>query len=400
MKTKLFIGILLGLNSVIYSQGFDVDSFFTADASAREFFKNFNISQLDNFPNWDKIITYKDLGWKELTMRIYNSKDEGNSNPCLLFIHGGGWETRAVNQYMHYAWYFSNKGYITAALEYRVFNDSSVVTPQDEIEDAKSAVRYIRENAEELRIDPEKIVVVGMSAGGHLAASTVFIEGFDAPGENTEVSSEPNALMMQNPAIDLSESGWVDGNHLLGDDWLKLSPLHHVDSDCNSVPSLLMSGSADNLTPVSGMKEWDLRYHKRGCESYLYIFEGRGHGFGNYAENKSGEGHRDFIYSLYLMQNFLAATGMCNECNTSIVSSLTINNSVIYPNPAHEQLFISSGKTISNIFIYSSNGNVQQEFSLNSDTYSINLNKIDNGLKLVRIIYKGGLSETYYLVKQ
>ena len=305
MKTKLIIYFLLAWSPALYSRGFEVDSFFNADASAKEFIENFNISQFETIPDWDQIITYKDLGWKELTMRIFNREAQDNYSPCLVFIHGGGWETRAVNQYRHYAWYFSNQGYTTIALEYRVFNDASSVTVQDEIEDAKSAVRYVREHAGELKIDPSKVVVAGMSAGGHLAASTVFIEGYDASGENPDISSKPNALILQNPAIDLSENGWTGGHDLLGDDWLKLSPLHHIDSDCNSIPSLLMSGSADNLTPIRGMEEWDLRYQKRACESYLYIFEGRGHGFGNYAESKSGASHRDFIYSIYLMDKFL-----------------------------------------------------------------------------------------------
>ncbi len=396
----LFLILIFCLPLKIYSQGFDADSVFENDPAAQQYFNNFDTQSLDNVNSWDNIITYKDLGWKQLSMRIINSKTGTGLRPCLVFIHGGSWQTRALNQHLQYAWYFSTLGFTGIAVEYRVFNDGSVVTPQDEVEDVKSAIRYIRKNYENLNVDTTKIVAVGMSAGGHLAASTVYIEGFDAEGENINISEVPNALILQNPVIDLSSDGWVEGHNLLGDDWLRLSPLQHIDSECHSVPSLLMSGSSDNLVPIGGMKEWDLRYESRGCENQLYIFDGRGHGFGNYAESKSGSGHRDFIYCCYFMKNFLDEKGFLIGNNPASLAERKITGTRIYPNPAGENLVVFSDRIIESVVIFSPEGKAQRSFSLNSGYSNLDIHSLGSGLMFVKILYRNGSTEVKYFIKQ
>src|ERR1700733_10765315 len=74
------------------------------------------------------------------------------------------------------------------------------VTPDACVEDAKSAVRWLRQNAAMLGIDPDRIVASGGSAGGHIAACTAC-PGLDAEGEDLQVSSRPNALLLFNPVL-------------------------------------------------------------------------------------------------------------------------------------------------------------------------------------------------------
>lgn len=400
MKFPLLYLLFLGMSTIGFSQKFNADSIFRNDPSAKDFFEQFDTDQMDNIPNWDRIVSYKDLGWKELTMRIYDSKLSSNSNPCLIFFHGGAWEKRAVNQYMQYAWYFSTLGFTTIAVEYRVFNDSSIVTPEDEIEDAKSAIRYVRENSETFKVDTQRIVVTGMSSGGHLAAGAAYINGYEVQDENKNVSSTPNALILQNPAIDLSEAGWVDGHNILGGDWEELSPLHNIDSRCMSIPSIIMSGSSDNLTPVGGMKEWVDKSNGLGCKSYLYIFEGRGHGFGNYSESKSGEGHRDFIYCVYFMQRFLAKIGFCGECSMTSSPGTDNKGTLVYPNPANENIIIKSDRVIEKIIVYTLSGTAQQAFSPNSGFADIKLNQINTGFNYLKIHYRQGSPDIRFFIKQ
>ena len=92
------------------------------------------------------------------------------------------------------------------------------------VTDCKSAIRYLRRNAIRLGIDSEKIVVVGESAGGHLAAALGTIDGYDEPGEDLAVSAVPNALVRLNPITDMT-TRWGEG---LGAKAKSLSPLHHV----------------------------------------------------------------------------------------------------------------------------------------------------------------------------
>jgi len=96
------------------------------------------------------------------------------------------------------AW-FRDHGFIAITVDYRVKSRQGT-TPMECIEDAKSAIRYVRAHAAELGIDPNRIVASGGSAGGHIAACTV-LDGGDAPGEDLTVSSKPNALALHNPVL-------------------------------------------------------------------------------------------------------------------------------------------------------------------------------------------------------
>ncbi len=395
--------ILLALFFIVrgFSQGSDADSIFSSDDSAIAFYENFEVGSLDNLPDWDEVITYKDLTWINLTLSIYRSRMEGGPFPAILFFHGGGWQTRALNQYRQYAWYFAGLGFNTVIVKYRVFDDSPDVTPYDELEDAKSAIRYIRQYSTSLNTDEHMIIATGMSAGGQLAASTAYISGFEAQHENLEISSCPDALILQNAVIDLSEEGWQDGHEYFGDNWITFSPLQNIDTVCRSVPSLLLNGSSDNLAPIGSMKKWDLAYQDLGCDDQLYIFKGRGHGFGNYSESKSGEGHHDFIYSLYFMMEFLSGQGLVPDLTDSWLQGKGVEeNTVIYPNPSSDKLTVRAEHPIDRIIVYSSSGSCEQIIYVGNIQKTIDLKPGGRGLKLLRIIYAGGKQETKYFVNQ
>jgi len=66
--------------------------------------------------------------------------------------------------------------------------------------DAKSAMRFIRKHADEFQIDPDKIIASGGSAGGHLAAATALIDGYNDPSDDLSISSKPSALVLLTPS--------------------------------------------------------------------------------------------------------------------------------------------------------------------------------------------------------
>ena len=92
---------------------------------------------------------------------------------------------------------------VTILADYRVLNRHGT-DARIAISDAKSAIRWVRENASALGIDPTRIAASGGSAGGHLAAATSVVSGFDSRQDNLEVSSKPNALALFNPVLQLS----------------------------------------------------------------------------------------------------------------------------------------------------------------------------------------------------
>jgi acetyl esterase len=84
---------------------------------------------------------------------------------------------------------------VAMSAEYRVIGKHKT-TPFECVQDGKSAVRWIRQHAAELGVDPDRIVAAGGSAGGHVAACIGVIQGHEEEGGNTNISAMPNAMII------------------------------------------------------------------------------------------------------------------------------------------------------------------------------------------------------------
>jgi acetyl esterase/lipase len=130
------------------------------------------------------------------------------------------------------------------SVEYRLYKAGTNVSVFECVKDVRSALRYVRAHSTELGIDPQKIVVSGASAGGHLAVATALF-AFDEAGEDTSISCAPNALVLLSPVIDTSKEGY--GNSKIGERWQELSPTHQVRS--GMPPTIIFHGTGDATTP-------------------------------------------------------------------------------------------------------------------------------------------------------
>jgi len=162
-----------------------------------------------------------------------------------VFFFGGGWTGGKIEQFEPQATHLAGRGMVAARADYRVKSRHGV-TPKECVEDAKSAVRWLRQNAAELGVDPNRIVAAGGSAGGHIAACTALTPGLEAEGGDTKVSSKPNALVLFNPVLrfdgipQLMER--IGNDETLGK---AISPTLHLTKD--SPPTIIFFGSADRL---------------------------------------------------------------------------------------------------------------------------------------------------------
>ena len=125
-----------------------------------------------------KDIAYKQICNHTLKMDIYQPKNLEKPRPVLIFIHGGGWRKGKKEDYLLYLISFAQKGYVTASISYRLLPDALYPAA---VEDVKCAVRWIRSHADDYLIDPNKIAVIGGSAGGHLAMMVGYSS--DVPGQ-------------------------------------------------------------------------------------------------------------------------------------------------------------------------------------------------------------------------
>lgn len=213
-----------------------------------------------------ELVVHYPPGWKETDKR-----------PGVVFFFGGGWTGGKIEQFEPQAKHLASRGFVAARADYRVKTRHGV-TPKECVEDAKSAVRWMRAKAAMLGVDPDRIVAAGGSAGGHIAACTAFTPGLDAEAEDADVSSKPNALVLFNPVLRFT--GIPQLMERIGNDEAlgkAISPTLHLTKD--SPPTLIFFGTADRLAAMGD--EFMKKSKELGHRAELFTAEGRPHGFFN-----------------------------------------------------------------------------------------------------------------------
>ncbi|WP_373331478.1 alpha/beta hydrolase [Salmonirosea aquatica] len=142
-------------------------------------------------------------------------------------------------------------------------------------------MRYLRQHAALLGIDPNRLIAAGGSAGGHLAAAAAVLPDLNAPTDDLSVSTVPQALVLYNPVIDNGPEGY--GYERVGERNKEFSPLHNLDK--GSPPTIFFLGTADKLIPVSTAQAYKKKIEEKGGRCDLYLYEGQPHGFFNYKKN-------------------------------------------------------------------------------------------------------------------
>lgn len=224
-------------------------------------------------------ILYKQIDTTKLFMEEYRPEviDASKKYPAIVFFFGGGWNNGSIKQFEPHAKYFSQRGMICFLVDYRVKNRQQT-TPFESLKDAKSAIRFIRENAEKFNVNTTKIAAAGGSAGGHLAAASALISDYNEKTDNLSVSCIPNALALFNPVIDNGPGGY--GYERIGDYYKNFSPLHNIKK--GAPPTILFLGTNDILIPVETVKYYQKVMEKVSSQCELHIYEGQTHGFFNY----------------------------------------------------------------------------------------------------------------------
>jgi len=224
-------------------------------------------------------ILYKQLDSTSLYMHVTYPPGMNHENPlpAMVFFFGGGWNGGDPGHFEPHADYFSKRGLICFRVDYRVKSRQGA-SPFESLKDAKSAIRFIREHAVELGVDPTKIIASGGSAGGHLAAATALVTSFNEGSDNLSYSCVPNALVLFNPVIDNGPGGY--GYERVGEAYKDFSPLHNIRE--GAPPTILFLGTKDRLIPVETVQYYKTVMEKVGSRCDLALYEGEGHGFFNY----------------------------------------------------------------------------------------------------------------------
>lgn len=227
---------------------------------------------------------YKTIDTLALSMEIYTPEQVSRLEkyPAIIFFFGGGWVTGDIAQFKPHATYFSGRGMVSVLVDYRV-SSRNKSTPFESLEDAKSAIRFLRANAERFHIDPDRIVASGGSAGGQLAAAAATSEKYNDKNDDLSISAKPNALVLFNPVIDNGPGGY--GYDRIGEEYLYFSPLHNLRKS-GAPPTILFLGTKDEAIPVETVQYYKKVMEKIGSRCDLHLYEGQAHGFFNFKNIK------------------------------------------------------------------------------------------------------------------
>ncbi len=253
-------------------------------------------------------VTYKSVSGAELKMDAFEPAGfkARDRRPAIVFFFGGGWTGGSPSQFHQQAKVMADQGMVAFSADYRVASRNKT-TPFECVKDGKSAIRWVREHATELGIDPDRIVAAGGSAGGHVAACTSVIEGHEELGEKATMSSIPNAMILFNPVLDTTAKGY-GAKKFKPEQQTDLSPCHHVRKGI--VPTIVFHGTADKTVPFENAERFTKLMKEAGNVCVLVPFEDKDHGFFNGAFFRKGNGDADFNLTMKHSIEFLKTNGI------------------------------------------------------------------------------------------
>ena len=223
-------------------------------------------------------------GHKDGMALVYHVLAPGNkNNAAVLFMISGGWFSYKIDMegLDSFTSYLTDEGFTVFAVNH---GSSPRYQVPDAVTDVRRAVRHIRSNAENYEIDPERIGVMGLSAGGHLSlmlglSSDDGSESSDDPIER--VSNRVQAVVAYFPVVDLKEIVSDDSDFPALRFDLKLapenSPIEFVSKD--DPPVLLIHGDQDEVVPIDHSRRMHAALSEIENVVDFVLIEGAGHSF-------------------------------------------------------------------------------------------------------------------------
>ena len=235
-------------------------------------------------------LVYGKGGGADLRLDLVMPADGDGPFPAVVCIHGGGWVGGKRQDMDQTVQVLAKHGFVAVSPDYRV-------GPHDPfpaaVEDCKAAVRWLRANARKYHLNPERIGVVGFSAGGHLACllgTTDAKDGLEGHGGNPEQSSRVQAVVSFFGPTDFTTKLWTDELEktvlvpLLGgsfkerpDLYRRVSPITYVTKD--DPPFLFFHGTQDDVVAIRHSRVLAEKLRAVGVEAQLNEVEGEGHGW-------------------------------------------------------------------------------------------------------------------------
>lgn len=262
-----------------------------------------------SIPGSDPFV-FRKVGETELRLHVVKPTGWAKSDrrACFVAFFGGGWNSGSPERSIGWAKWAANSGLVGIAPDYRT-RDRLGGTPEDCVSDARAAVRWVEAHAEELGIDSKKLICMGGSAGGHVAAWTAIPS--PGPGKDDPAPSiQPAALVLLNPVTDTKDGGY-GGTKRFGGDAARARGCSVPDQmPAKMPPTIVFHATADKTVPYANSVAFRDKLTSGGNRCELVTFDGLGHSYnssqfgeaGKAADKKTHEDVATFLASLGLME--------------------------------------------------------------------------------------------------
>lgn len=223
-----------------------------------------------------KVFVYKESAGKPREVEVYFPAGHEPAKarvPGMILFHGGGWTGGSRSQFSRACEYFASRGLVAATVDYRMLTKAEAKqAPAGEtkrvcVTDAKSAIRWFKSHAQELGIDPARVITGGGSAGGHISILATTNPGLNDPADSKDVSTSVVAYVLFNPAFTADDQKDSE-----------IDALQHVTRELP--PAIAFFGTEDNWKPG-----WDAVHRKLSglgnTTTEVQLAQGQAHGFFN-----------------------------------------------------------------------------------------------------------------------
>ncbi len=214
-------------------------------------------------------IAYGELGRQ--TLDIYTPRSSVEASPVVIFFYGGGWRKGAKEDYEFVASSLTEAGYTVVIPDYRVFPD--VVFPGF-VEDGAQAVAWVLNNARQYDVDPERVFLMGHSAGAHLAALLSLDQRY-LEKHGIEHGSIRALIGLSGPYDFLP----IESGYLLDvfpeESRAASQPVNFATAA--APPTLLIHGEDDDIVDPANSESLAARLAQHGVDVSIRLYDGAGH---------------------------------------------------------------------------------------------------------------------------